>query len=410
MLISVTLSCFRAVLFLLLVSSSCPPLVRCSVGRTDSVSYLSQSAYGTIFSPLFKALSEHGGSRWWNQASVKNNKAEHKYMKYLTAVFKTNSRVQRTSRYDVVRLIKPQEQCFAKSNKENFTLDLSYSLDQVREKEQLMKATLLYSLAYINSVCFLSIKEQEHSNKCPLCPGIYRALNFTADDTERGNWLEVDITSLLLPPSKFPKNVHLHINVICPKEQQAGNAELEGPLQFTLGSPPLLLYLHDNKKTSNQTLPPPPSANEFNNHIFKALRAKKRQRRASANSKRGDKSLDINLPELLPTSKFPTSYCALYDFRVQFSQLGADHWIVYPPRYNPRYCRGICPRVIGDIYGSPRHTMLQNIIYEKLKSSVPWPSCIPSHYSPLSVWLQEKDGTLVYKEFEEMVATRCTCR
>ncbi|XP_077466570.1 growth/differentiatio [Stigmatopora argus] len=406
MLISVTLSYF------LLVSSACPPVVRCSEGHPDFVTHLSPSAYGTIFSPLFKALTEHGGYRWWNPSSVKKIKTEHKYIKYLTALFKTSSREQKTSRYGVVRLIKPQEQCLAKSDKESFALDLSYSLDQVREKEQLTKATLLYSLTHVNSVCFLSITEQEHADKCPLCPGIYRALNSSAKDVAKGKWAEVDVTPLLLLPSKFPKNVHLHIDVICPEGLQAGNAELQDPLEFTLGSPPLLLYLRDNSKPSNQTLPPG-AVKRLNRRIFKAppsLRARRRQRRAPAKSKQGDESLDIHLPELLPTSIFPTSDCALYDFRVQFSQLGADNWIVYPSRYNPRYCRGICPRVIGHIYGSPRHTMLQNIIYQKLKSPVPWPSCIPSHYSPLSVWLLEKDGTLVYREFEEMVATRCTCR
>ncbi|XP_037117619.1 growth/differentiation factor 9 [Syngnathus acus] len=417
MLTSVALGCFRAVLFLLLVSSGRPPPVRCSVGRTDSWSDLSQYSYGTIFSQLLKALSEHGGSRW-NQAPVKKIKPENKYIKYLTdTAFKKTSRAQRSlegsARYNVVRLIKPQEQCLAKSNKEGFTLDLSYSLDQVREKEQLTKATLLYSSAHVNSVCFLSIKEQEHSNKCPLCPGIHQAINFTAaiDGPGRGNWAEVDITPLIRPPSKFPKhNVHLQIGVMCLKQQHAGH---EGPLEFAVASPPLLLYLHDDSKASHQMLPST-AANGLRGQVFfkahQVLRAKRRQRRASAKSKRGDNSLDIHLPELLPSSEFPTSYCALYDFRVRFSQLKLDHWIVFPPKYNPRYCRGICPRTVGFIYGSPVHTMVQNIIYEKLDSSVPRPSCIPSHYSPLSVMIFEEDGSYVYKEFEDMVATRCTCR
>ncbi|XP_051931076.1 growth/differentiation factor 9 [Hippocampus zosterae] len=420
MLTSVALRCFRAVVFLLLVSSSRPPPARSSVGREDSWSDLSRYAYGTILSPLLKALSEHGGSRW-NPASVKKIKPEQKYIKYLTdTAFKRTSRApegfEASALYNVVRLIKPQEQCLAKSDKESFTLDLSYSLDQVRQKEQLTKATLLYSSAHIKSVCFLSIKEHEHSNKCPLCPGVRQAVNVTsaADGLGRGNWVEVDVTPLLLPASKFPKlNVHLHINVVCPDEKQAENTGLKGHLEISVGSTPLLLYLHDHSKVSHQTLPFT-SANALNKlMIFKAhrvLRAKRRRRRASAKNEHGDKSLDIHLPELLPSSEFPTSYCALYDFRVRFSQLKLDHWIVFPPKYNPRYCRGICPRTVGFIYGSPVHTMVQNIIYEKLDSSVPRPSCIPFHYRPLSVMILEEDGSYVYKEFEDMVATRCTCR
>uniref|UniRef100_A0A3P9DF56 Growth differentiation factor 9 n=1 Tax=Maylandia zebra TaxID=106582 RepID=A0A3P9DF56_9CICH len=187
------------------------------------------------------------------------------------------------------------------------------------------------------------------------------------------NWVEIDITSFFLPLLKFPKkNIHLLVNITCPEEQRAKG---KGPLEITLRSPPLLLYLNDTSKIAHQW------------------------KRESPKSKRGDTKLDIQLPELLPSSEFPTRDCALYDFRVRFSQLKLDHWIVFPPKYNPRYCRGICPRITGFIYGSP-----------KLDSSVPRPSCVPSHYSPLSVMIFEEDGSYVYKEFEDMVATRCTCR
>lgn len=299
--------------------------------------------------------------------------------------------------------------------------DLSYSLDQVRRKEQLLKSALLYNsdhsrAAPMNSVCYLSIKEQEQSNQCQLCPVVHHAVNFTTntDRRSRRTWVEVDITSFVEPLLKFQKkNIHLLINITC--------SEGEGPPDITLRPPPLLLYLNDTSKVAHQRSQVnvklserPSAANTFHKQmVFKPEQRyghKRRWKRESPKSKRGDKSLDIHLPELLPSSEFPTSDCALYDFRVRFSQLKLDHWIVFPPKYNPRYCRGICPRTMGFIYGSPVHTMVQNIIYEKLDSSVPRPSCIPSHYSPLSVMIFEEDGSYVYKEFEDMVATRCTCR
>lgn len=320
----------------------------------------------------------------------------------------------------VVRLV------FSHSPPESFMQDLSYSLDQVRRKEQLLKSSLLYNVecdraATVNSVCYLSIKEQEHSNQCQRCHGVHHAVNFTAGTDERRgrNWVEVDVTSFLQPLLKFQKkHIHLLINITCPEEKRA----TLGPLEFSLRSPPLLLYLNDTSKIAHQRLlvnakagrRPATAANTFHKQmVFKPERRtgqKRRWKRESPKSKRGDKSLDIHLPELLPSSEFPTSDCALYDFRVRFNQLKLDHWIVFPPKYNPRYCRGICPRTMGFIYGSPVHTMVQNIIYEKLDSSVPRPSCIPSHYSPLSVMIFEEDGSYVYKEFEDMIATRCTCR
>ncbi|CAO2642975.1 Growth/differentiation factor 9 [Lemmus lemmus] len=95
---------------------------------------------------------------------------------------------------------------------------------------------------------------------------------------------------------------------------------------------------------------------------------------------------------------------------MSFSQLKWDNWIVAPHRYNPRYCKGDCPRAVRHRYGSLVHTMVQNIIYEKLDPSVPRPSCVPGRYSPLSVLTIEPDGSIAYKEYEDMIATRCTCR
>ncbi|XP_070818810.1 growth/differentiatio [Chaetodon trifascialis] len=434
MLMSAVLRYFRTVICLLLVTCNCP-LVGSSVTASNALHRLGDFTYpyDSIFSPLLKALSEHGGKRW-NPGLKKKMKPEHRYMKYLTEVYKKSSRVPWSldgdKLYNTVRLIKPQDECLAQNNKESFMQDLSYSLDQVRRKEQLLKSALLYNSDHyrevpVNSVCYLSIKEQEHSDQCPLCPGVHHAVNFTAsiDGRSRRNWVEVDVTLFLQPLLKFQKkNIHLLINVTCPDKQRARSDGSKGPVEFTLRSPPLLLYLNDTSKTANQSLlvnakagqRPAAAANTFHKQMaFKPqhrIGRKRRWKRESPKSKRGDKSLDIHLPELLPSSEFPTSDCSLYDFRVRFSQLKLDHWIVFPPKYNPRYCRGICPRTMGFIYGSPVHTMVQNIIYEKLDSSVPRPSCIPSHYSPLSVMIFEEDGSYVYKEFEDMVATRCTCR
>ncbi|XP_034454077.1 growth/differentiation factor 9 isoform X1 [Hippoglossus hippoglossus] len=431
MLMSAALFSLRTVVPLLLLTSSCPLLgssVAAPGAALRSPGELS-FPYSSIFSPLLRALSEHGGPIW-SRGLRKKTRPEHRYMRYLTEVYKPSSRVQRSldgsTTYNTVRLIKPRDECLARSNKESCMQDLSYSLDQVRTKEQLLKSALLYNfdhdgLAPINSVCYLSVKEQEHSNHCLLCPVIHHPVNFTtdADRRSRKDWVEVDITSFVQPLLNFQKkNIHLLIKVTCPEEQRIrGNGSL-GPLEFTLRPPPLLLYLNDASKTKQQKslvdakagVKPSTAANAFHKQMVlnseQRFGRKRRWKRQCLKSKEGDKTL----PELLPSSVFPTSHCALYDFRVRFSQLKLDSWIVFPPKYNPRYCRGVCPRNMGFIYGSPIHTMVQTIIYEELDPSVPRPSCIPSRYSPLSVMMFEEDGSYVYKELEDMVATRCTCR
>lgn len=310
---------------------------------------------------------------------------------------------------------------------ESFTQDLSYSLSPVRKEEQLLKSALLYRLDRdqslpVNSVCYLSISECELANQCQLCPGVSRAVNFTSstDGKSRGKWVEVDVTSFLQPLIKVQKkNIHLLVNVSCLEEERDRTNGCRDPLEFILRSPRLIVYLNDTSKIAHQRLLVDASADQRPSNTFERPVAfkperrrghKRRWKRESSKSRRGDKSLNNQLPELLPGSEFPTSHCALYDFRVRFSQLNMDHWIVFPRKYNPRYCRGICPRTMGFIYGSPVHTMVQNIIYEKLDSSVPRPSCVPSHYSPLTVLMFEKDGSYTYKDLADMVATRCTCR
>lgn len=298
--------------------------------------------------------------------------------------------------------------------------DLSYSLDQVRKSEQLLSSALLYNLDMDHapsSLCYLTVMEQENPNQCQLCTAVHYAVNFTArqNGTSTSNWVEVDVTVFLTPHFKTQKRyIQLLINVTCPQEDTAMADGSTRPVTFTIGSPYLLLYLNDTGKMDHQRLQANAKAGERPHVFHKQIPVnaegrvvpKRRWRRESPKSKHGAK----NVQELLPASVFPTSHCALYNFTVRFKQLELDHWIVFPPKFNPRYCSGVCPNLLRDFYHSPFHTVFQNIIYDRLVSSVPRPSCIPSHYSPLSVIIFKEDGSYAYKEFKDMVAKGCTCR
>lgn len=115
---SAALRYFRTLVLLLLVNCGCPLLT--SPLAASNALYKLGYPYGSIFSPLLKALSEHGGPRW-NPGLKRKLKPEHRYMKYLTEVYKKSSRVQRSldgdQIYNTVRLIKPQDECLARSNK-----------------------------------------------------------------------------------------------------------------------------------------------------------------------------------------------------------------------------------------------------------------------------------------------------
>ena len=123
MLMSAVVRCFRTVLLLLLLA------VTCSF-RLGRVSHVAPGAlhglgeithpYSSILSPLLKALSEYGGSRW-SLGLTRKMKPEHRYMKYLTEVYKKSSRVRGSfdgdEVYNTIRLIKPQDECLAQSSK-----------------------------------------------------------------------------------------------------------------------------------------------------------------------------------------------------------------------------------------------------------------------------------------------------
>lgn len=121
MLMSAALRCPRMVTFLMLVACGWPLLTSPTATSNDlrSLGDLTHP-YHSIFSPLLKALSEHGGSRWKPELRRKMN-PEQSYMKYLTDVYKKSSRLQRSPdgsrRCNTLRLIKPKDECFAQSDK-----------------------------------------------------------------------------------------------------------------------------------------------------------------------------------------------------------------------------------------------------------------------------------------------------
>ncbi|XP_043843640.1 growth/differentiation factor 9 [Dromiciops gliroides] len=364
-----------------------------------------------------------------------------RYMKRLYKAYATKEGIPKSDRshlYNTVRLFTPsaqhQQPSWGQVTGVLQSMDLLFNLDRITALEHLLKSVLLYSLK--NSVsfssttkymCHLVVKEPECSS--PFCFRSPQSFTFNSQFEFRKNhkWIEIDVTTLLQPlVASNKRNIHIAVNFTCLKDQQ-------NPVQDELSdvailmSPSLLVYLND---TSTQAY-----------HRWNSLRYKRRHHlspdqrdlflfsseeeltwgRKSSRHRR-DKGIgepkakspqmpiSYNLSEYFKQFLFPENECELHDFKLSFSQLKWDNWIVAPQRYNPRYCKGDCPRITGHRYGSPIHTMVQNIIYEKVDSSIPRPSCVPAKYSPLSVLTIEPDGSIAYKEYEDMIATKCTCR
>ncbi|XP_037657453.1 growth/differentiation factor 9 isoform X2 [Choloepus didactylus] len=354
-------------------------------------------------------------------------------MKRLYKAYATKEGIPKSNRrhlYNTVRLFTSCAQHKQASGDEVTGIlpsqDLLFNLDGVTALEHLLKSVLLYpfndSISFppaVKCMCNLVIKNPKPSSKT--LPEVPHSFTFNSQFELRKThkWIELDVTTVIQPlVASNKRSIHVSVNFTCVNDQ------LQESLfnMSLLASPSLLLYLND---TSTQAyhykrgpLRGPDQKAGLSVHPKgqeaaqggRSPRHRRGQETVSSEVKKPLVSPSFNLSEYFKQFLFPQNECELHDFRLSFSQLKWDNWIVAPHRYNPRYCKGDCPRAVGHRYGSPVHTMVQNIIYEKLDSSVPRPSCVPAKYSPLSVLTIEPDGSIVYKEYEDMIATKCTCR
>lgn len=366
-------------------------------------------------------------------------------MKRLYKAYATKEGIPKSNRshlYNTVRLFTPYVQHNKQASVDQVTgtvpsVDLLFNLDRVTAVERLLKSVLLYTFnnsvsfpSAAKCVCHVVLKEPESSSsKTP--PRAPHSVTFKSqfELKKKYKWVEVDVTALLQPlVASDKRSVHVSVTFTCVKDKRPPPSAQDSP--FSLGRPSLLLYLNDTSaqayhrwyslhyKRSPSQVPDQRSlsACPVGEEAAKGVRPSRHRHRrgqdtVSSELKKPLVPASLNLSEYFKQFLFPQNECELHDFRLSFSQLKWDHWIVAPHRYNPRYCKGDCPRAVGHRYGSPVHTMVQNIIYEKqLDSSVPRPSCVPAKYSPLSVLTIEPDGSIAYKEYEDMIATKCTCR
>uniref|UniRef100_A0A8D2DTT1 Growth/differentiation factor 9 n=1 Tax=Sciurus vulgaris TaxID=55149 RepID=A0A8D2DTT1_SCIVU len=391
-----------------------------------------------LLSPLFKVLSDGQGEAPRLQP---DSRALH-YMKKLYKTYATKEGIPKSHRshhYNTVRLFTPSslhKQAPGHQVTGIFpSVDLWFNLDRVTAVEHLLKSVLLYTFnssvspsSTIKCWCNLVMKEPTSSKTLPRAP---YSLTFNSQFKLRKNHkrIEIDVTQLLQPlVASSERNIHMSVNFTCTKDQLQHPSAQDGPFTMPLLLPPsLILYLNDTSAQayhrwySLQRQRSSQGPDQERNVAAYPVGEETVKGGRSASHRKGRETVtsqlkeprvpaSFNLSEYFKQFFFPQNECELHDFRLSFSQLKWDKWIVAPHRYNPRFCKGECPRAVGHRYGSPVHTMVQNIICERLDSSVPRPSCVPAKYSPLSVLTIEPDGSIAYKEYEDMVATKCTCR
>ncbi|KFM11128.1 Bone morphogenetic protein 15, partial [Aptenodytes forsteri] len=251
---------------------------------------------------------------------------------------------------------------------------LTYRLEGQPEAEHLLRATVVYlpslPLAHGRLLCALELVATGEAPGMLLSPAAL----------PRHGWAEADVTPYLVPGNGSAGS--LALRHVCVRAGRAGGHNAP----VTPSPPFLLLYLNDTQAGLA------PLAAEPHRH------------------RRDTGTLAHDLPGYLREQGGEKSDCSLHPFPVSFAQLGWDHWIIAPHRYNPRYCKGACPRLLRYDYHAPNHAVVQSFVHQLVDANVPRPSCVPYRYSPISVLMIERDGGILYKEYENMIAESCTCR
>uniref|UniRef100_A0A8D2L5I9 Growth differentiation factor 9 n=2 Tax=Varanus komodoensis TaxID=61221 RepID=A0A8D2L5I9_VARKO len=389
-----------------------------------------ENGYGLQLS-LFKELPSHSHQKLRDRISrPQPDSTALRYMKRLYRMFATKGGIPKPSKshlYNTVRLVTPHAECeHLSKNQERgdlHSVDLLFNLDYVTTLEHLFKSVLLYSFdrpvsKSLAITCTCNLLIREHVASSQVCPNISHAVTFNLHVELGRKWVEIDVTTFLQPLiASGKKSIHIAVNFTCLKNDETPSYNMARL------SPSLLLFLNDtsqqahhqwnflkHKRMKPALFKQKKSLNEEARKNLKQGKRAPRHRREAGGKVENTPSPIYDLSQYYRQYLFPQNECELHNFWLRFSQLKWNRWIIAPRKYNPRYCKGECPRVVRHRYGSPVHTVVQNIIYEKLDSSVPRPSCIPAEYRPLSVLKMEPDRSIVYKEYDNMIATKCTCR
>ncbi|XP_039080934.1 bone morphogenetic protein 15 [Hyaena hyaena] len=309
-------------------------------------------------------------------------------------------RENRTIGATMVRLVRPLANVAKPLRGPWHTQTLEFPLTPNPVAYQLVRATVVYRHQLHLARFHLSCHVEPWVQKGP-------ASQFPSSETGSSKpsllfkaWTEMDITQHVQRLWNQKGRRVLRLRFMC-QQQKGSEIELQWHGTSSLDTAFLLLYFNDTHKSVRKDKLRPKVLEEFMEGDSSLLLRKARQ----------VGSITSRVPGPFREHDEPKSnQCSLHPFQVSFQQLGWDHWIIAPHLYTPNYCKGVCPRVLHYGLNSPNHAIIQNLVNELVDQRVPQPSCVPYKYVPISILLIEANGSILYKEYEDMIAQSCTCR
>ncbi|XP_062917467.1 bone morphogenetic protein 15-like [Mobula hypostoma] len=361
---------------------------------------------GRDLGPLIEMLARKVSPR---SPLLSGQKEDDQHMDYMANLYRQsadrngNPRANRSIMTNTIRLVKSSSSVLLASSGHWHVHHVEYNLQYIPELEHLIKVVIVYLHSPLPNYFKVSCEI-----KCLLANYVDVNLqNNTAIKMPvkfmlkmHAQWGEADITPCMhFPSGNFVKKIDLSISYKCTEQGNVSQGTLDKKNAIQLQVPSLLLYLNDTDETAHQR-----TEKEKQQFLKKPSRSHRFSRKPRQLS-----NIASDIPRIRKRSP-PRNNCKLHSFWVSFAQLGWDHWIVAPHKYNPKFCRGDCPRILHYGYQSPNHAIVQNFINEIVDKNVPRPSCVPSKYSPISVLMKEQNDHIVYKEYEDMIAVSCTCK
>ncbi|KAK7799554.1 hypothetical protein U0070_003351 [Myodes glareolus] len=309
-------------------------------------------------------------------------------------------RENRTIGAKMVRLVKPSANAVRPLRGPWHVQTLDFPLASNQEAYELIRATVVYRH---------QLHLVHYHLSCHVEPWVPKCLTKPFSSSEMGSfkpppmskaWTEMDITHCVQQRLWNRKGRRvLRLRFMC--EQQKGSEVLEFQWHgmASLDVAFLLLYFNDTNKSIQAKLTQ--GQEELTDRESSTLMRSARQACSIASDvpcHTQEHDWSVN------------NQCSLHPYKVSFRQLGWDHWIIAPRLYTPNYCKGICSRVLPYGLNSPNHAIIQSLVNELVNHTVPQPSCVPYKFLPMSILLVEANGSILYKEYEGMIAQSCTCR
>ncbi|KAE8583905.1 hypothetical protein XENTR_v10020738 [Xenopus tropicalis] len=343
--------------------------------------------------PLIKTLLDHGPLK---PSMAAKHELSLQHLRFMLDLYRRSADGDGRPRTGhqagaAVRLVRPLKQASFKTGDHWHTQTFMFNLYGLVSAEQLLRATAMHPFA-------LRLGDTSFSCMVDLLPNAALSSK-TRHHAGRRMWAETDLTSQLKAVIEGSEKT-LYLQLMCNK---FGRQPMKQRAVSSSHIPFLLLYLNHtlhSLSTVKNIAAGEPGKGLLGKSVPSLLKRKPRQAG----------TLGIKLPRFPNQSGQSKNQCSLRPFWVSFHQLGWDHWIIAPHRYNPGYCKGDCPRLLHSGYNSPNHAIIQNFINQVVDGSVPRPSCVPYSYGPISVLMIEPGGNILYKEYENMMAESCTCR